>query len=94
MDHNFSETIDEELLTKKKTFFIKLDFIGEEYLMEYKDQSSHQFQRMSTEIKRSITIFCYSFLGNKVIICSFYMNTTAQCKIAQNTPLYMFQNWE
>lgn len=65
MDHNFSETIDEELLTKKKTFFIKLDFIGEEYLTEYKDQSSHQFQRMCTEIKREVKVFSFSIMQIK-----------------------------
>ena len=62
MDHNFSETIDEELLTKKKAFFIKLDFIGEEYFMEYRDQSSNRFQRMSTEIKREVKVFSFSIM--------------------------------
>lgn len=47
------------MLTKKKIFFVKLDFIGVNYVEEYKEKSSEEFQSMSTEIKREVSFMLY-----------------------------------
>ena len=47
------------MLTKKKIFFVKLDFIGVNYVEKYKKKSSEEFQSMSTEIKREVSFMLY-----------------------------------
>ena len=47
------------MLTKKKIFFVKLDFIGVNYVEKYKEKSSVEFQSMSTEIKREVSFMLY-----------------------------------
>ena len=47
------------MLTKKKIFFVKLDFIGVNYVEKYKEKSSEEFQSMSTEIKREVSFMLY-----------------------------------
>ena len=54
------------MLTKKKIFFVKLDFIGVNYVEKYKEKSSEEFQSMSTEIKREVSFMLY-LSGRKVM---------------------------
>ena len=52
--YKFLDALRNEKMTKLKIFYLKLDLIGEKYVREYEDNSSQQFETLSTKIMEEV----------------------------------------
>ena len=67
--YTFIGPLDYETVAKLKIFYLKLDLIGEQYVKEYEDKSSHQFKKLSAEIIEGVYRITYVIFRTDLLNC-------------------------